>query len=589
MSDYHANALNDALRRVASSPFLAAAVDRVANNVTAIAAQLQQAVLAEVPEFSKSRNPDLLPELAHHGREHVEEIVRLLRGSGLGRFDFVHEHARRRAGQRFPLEATLHAYRSSHKVLSRWLRESALTVASPAEDAQRAIAAITDFAMEYTDAISTTFAGTYASHSLLLADVAGDQRSQLLQILLDGHDEADMRTARILRDAGFLDERQSFCVALARSVDPTEMLNASRARRLADSIEQIVAELAVRRLIDVHTNKVTIVFAAVRRDSGWTAPRSSLAKRIRAALSFVGNAALIGVSNDVPSTSHIPTAYREAAAALELASVRHLPSSIVFFCFALLALLYAPTRLLEDATPEWRLVSWALALDVVGLTLLLVHLVLGAQELKWLAFPIAYFLVAVPWPTVVEGPLIQGLTRADAGATVELLGWFGIPAMPHGNVIEVATGEVGIDEACSGIRSFQATLMISLFLGEFYRLNFPRRLVLIFGGFAMSFGFNLARMSVLVWVAAHHGIAAIERWHDPTGVTILLACFVALWGLGIFLARRKSPVQPASGHISPAKIPQPKRRLVPLLMALVVWFALVEIPVEGWYRWHERR
>ena len=270
-------------------------------------------------------------------------------------------------------------------------------------------------------------------------------------------------------------------------------------------------------------------------------------------------------------------------------AICHPPSSIFIFLCVLLALLYAPTRLLEDATPEWRLVSWALALDVVGLTLLLVHLVLGAQELKWLAFPIAYFLVAVPWPTVVEGPLIQGLTRADAGATVELLGWFGIPAMPHGNVIEVATGEVGIDEACSGIRSFQATLMISLFLGEFYRLNFPRRLVLIFGGFAMSFGFNLARMSVLVWVAAHHGIAAIERWHDPTGVTILLACFVALWGLGIFLARRKSPVQPASGHISPAKIPQPKRRLVPLLMALVVWFALVEIAVEGWYRWHERR
>ena len=320
MSDYYANALNDALRRIAGSPVLAAAIDRVANNAATIAAQLQQTVLAEVPEFSKSRNPDLLPELAGHGREHVAEIVRLLRGGGIGRFDFVHEHARRRAEQRFPLEATLHAYRSGHKVLSRWLRESAMTVASP-EDAQRAIAGIVDFAMEYTDAISTTFAGTYSSHSLLLADVAGDQRSQLLHILLDGHDEADVRAARILRDAGFLDERQSFCVALARSVDPTEMLNASRARRLADSIEQIVAELAVRRIIDVHANKVTTVFAAVRRDSGWTAPRSSLAKRIRDALSFVGNAALIGLSNDVPSTSHVPTAYREAATALELASV----------------------------------------------------------------------------------------------------------------------------------------------------------------------------------------------------------------------------------------------------------------------------
>jgi len=278
MSDYHANSLSDALRRVAGGPFLAAATDRVAKNAVAIAAQLQHAVLADVPEFSKSRNPDLLPELAHHGREHIDEIVRLLRGGGLGRFDFVHEHARRRAEQRFPLEATLHAYRSGHKVLSRWLRESALTAASPAEDAQRAIAAIADFAMEYTDAISTTFAGTYSSHSLMLADVAGDQRSQLLQILLDGYDEADVRAARILRDAGFLDERQSFCVALARSVDPIEMLNASRARRLADSIEHIVAEMGVRRLIDVHTNKVTMVFAAVRRDSGSLGSRQTCRK-----------------------------------------------------------------------------------------------------------------------------------------------------------------------------------------------------------------------------------------------------------------------------------------------------------------------
>ena len=321
MPDYHANALNEALRRLAGSPFLTATSDRVENNAASIVAELQQAVLAEVPGFSESRNPDLLPELARHAAQHTDEIVRLLRGGGLGNFEFVQEHARRRAEQRFPLEATLHAYRSGHKVFSRWLRTSAVSVASPAEDAQRAIAAVTDFAMEYTDAISTTFAGAYSSHTLLLADVAGDQRAELLQILLDGHDEADVRVAPILRHAGFLDKRQSFCVALARSVDPTEMLSAARARRLADSIEKIVAESAVRRLIDVHANKVTMVFADVRRKSGWTAPSNSLAKRMSAALTFVGNAALIGVSNDVPSTSHIPTAYREASAALDLTSV----------------------------------------------------------------------------------------------------------------------------------------------------------------------------------------------------------------------------------------------------------------------------
>jgi len=320
MPDYHAIALQEALRRVASHAYLAVAVETVAAEGPHVIAQLNQAVIAEVPEFSRSRNPALLPETVQHGREHFDEILRILRGGEVGGLDFVHEHARRRAQQRFPMEATLHAYRSGHKVFSRWLREAALKAAVSPAELPRGVAAIVDFAMEYTDAISTAFAATYGAHALLLASVAGDQRSQLLQILLAGHDEADLRAARILRDAGFLDERQVFCLALARSVDPTEMLSPARARRLADAIERTVGDAGMRRVVDVHDQKVIAVFATVHRDSGWTAPRGSLAKRVKAMLGFVGNAAVIGVSTDVPSTSHIPNARREAAAALEMAS-----------------------------------------------------------------------------------------------------------------------------------------------------------------------------------------------------------------------------------------------------------------------------
>src|ERR1039457_4701861 len=244
-------------------------------------------------------------------------------------------------------------------------------------------------------------------------------------------------------------------------------------------------------------------------------------------------------------------------------SLFHLPSTTLVVLGGLLALLYAPARLVEEANPGWVLVSWALAIEVVGLTLCALQLAQGSFLLRKVRreggrrpdevsspsplsafqpfsvsdflFPICYFLVAVPWPTWLEQTLIQGLTRADANASVELLGWLGIPAMPHGNVIEVATGTVGIDEACSGIRSFQATLMISLFLGEFYRLNFVRCTGLVLGGFALSFLFNLARMALLVWVAASKGVTAIESWHDPAGVTILLGCFFGLWGLGVLL------------------------------------------------------
>ena len=39
-------------------------------------------------------------------------------------------------------------------------------------------------------------------------------------------------------------------------------------------------------------------------------------------------------------------------------------------------------------------------------------------------------------------------------------------AIQRGNLIELSTGVLGVDEACSGIRSFQSTLMAALFLDE---------------------------------------------------------------------------------------------------------------------------
>ncbi|HEY5040682.1 MAG TPA: exosortase/archaeosortase family protein [Verrucomicrobiae bacterium] len=309
------------------------------------------------------------------------------------------------------------------------------------------------------------------------------------------------------------------------------------------------------------------------------------------------------------------------------------PSSTFYFLFALCAALYAPTRLIEEANPGWRLTSWALALETVGLTLIFIRLVLAAFPLRSgrgeadatlaqrmgerlgvrasgvaslpafqrfsvsdFVFPVCFFLVAVPWPTGMEQFLIQGFTRLDAAATVELLDWVGIPAMPHGNVIEVATGVVGIDEACSGIRSFQATLMISLFLGEFYRLNFYRRLGLALGGFALSLLFNLVRMTLLVWVAARQGVTAIASWHDPAGVTILVACFFSLWGLGFWLGKKQGAAirKPETGNRKPETPPPPTFNLQPsslqkTALALFAWIAVVEVSVEGWYRWHEER
>lgn len=292
--------------------------------------------------------------------------------------------------------------------------------------------------------------------------------------------------------------------------------------------------------------------------------------------------------------------------------------------FALGAFLYAPIRLIEEANPEWRLVSWALALTVVGLTLLALRIAQSArreaqgagreaQDAQRLApgawrlalpawrlplracrfalFPLCFFLVAVPWPTLVEQRLVQGLTQANAALTVECMGWFGVPAIQHGNVIEIGSGVLGIDEACSGIRSFQASLMISLFFGELYRLSVLRRIGLCVLGFGLSFLFNAIRTSVLVAVASSRGIDSVSQWHDPAGMIILLACFVSLWAISAILGQSaKREAQGAKREALPAwRFALGASRLAPCALALIAWIVLVEIGVEAWYRRSESR
>ena len=320
----------DALRAHGVVPGIAAALD---DGLDAVRQALKQTVLEEVPAYSDSANPDILPDLENHLQDQVARITALLGGSRGTDFEFVCEHAERLAQQRFPLEALLHTYRCAHKVLSPWLRDIALAHADNTAHVRRVVAAVADFAIEYTDTISTTATATYVNHTRLLAEAEGDRRTELLNILLHGYDESDSRAAQLLRRAGYLEQRQSYCVVAARSVDPREMENAARAQRMADSIGEVLAVTPLRTLIGIRDNLVIAVVSGTRRQSGWTAPQSLLADRLMPQLKKVGPAALIGMSNDVPSTSHIPRAAVEAKLALDFASFaeRVMPYASVSF------------------------------------------------------------------------------------------------------------------------------------------------------------------------------------------------------------------------------------------------------------------
>src|SRR5207245_7250421 len=164
------------------------------------------------------------------------------------------------------------------------------------------------------------------------------------------------------------------------------------------------------------------------------------------------------------------------------------------------------------------LLSLSLALIVIALSLVMIFLSGGGPWLRHFAFPFLFLLVAVPWPVQAEQVVTQSLMRAVTAINVLVLNVAGTPALQHGNVIEVGSGLIGIEEACSGVRSLQATLMISLFLGELYSFPIARRALLVIAGGLLAFFCNVVRTALLVWVGAKHGARSIEAWHDPAGL-----------------------------------------------------------------------
>jgi exosortase len=252
--------------------------------------------------------------------------------------------------------------------------------------------------------------------------------------------------------------------------------------------------------------------------------------------------------------------------------------------------LLLPVRLFEIATPEWRPLGWIHAVSVATLTLLYLWCVGGKPWVRHFAFPVAFFFVAVPWPTAVEVPIIQGLMRMVAHVAAETAMLLGIPAQVEGNLIRVTNGLVGVNEACSGIRSLQTSLMIGLLFGELKRLSVARRFALIAAAITIAMFANVVRAVFLVIVAGTKNISEVSRWHDIAGYTIIALVFVGTMGIAYLLGKPeiRDPKSDVKDQNPQLAIRNPQSAIaVPLVATALCWLLLVEIGTASWYRIHE--
>jgi exosortase len=253
---------------------------------------------------------------------------------------------------------------------------------------------------------------------------------------------------------------------------------------------------------------------------------------------------------------------------------------------ALLLGLLLPIRLFQESNPDWRLVQWAHALTVTTLLLGGWWWLGGRAWLRHFWLPTAFLLLGVPWPSGLEKLLTDSLMRGVASVTVESLNFLGVLARQRGNLIELPTGIVGINEACSGVRSFQSTLMMAVFLGEYHRFRAGHRVTLVLGGVALALVFNVARSFTVTMVCVKQGTAAANAWHDPAGYAVFALAFAGLLALAAWLQRRE-PAAKADAAPGPAPAP-PAPPSWGALATAGAWLLAVEVGTELWYVAHER-
>ena len=197
---------------------------------------------------------------------------------------------------------------------------------------------------------------------------------------------------------------------------------------------------------------------------------------------------------------------------------------------------------------------------------------------NWPAFvAIGLWLLSAPIPPGTYSRLTLGLQLFVSENVLRALNVLGVAARRDGNVIELASATVGIEEACSGVRS----LISCIFAGFFFSATLVRRpwaralVILLAAPLAMLMNFI---RSLTLTLLANSGVNITGTWHDVTGFAVLAVTAVMLGGLALLLERRTAPSTPAPAPPLPPTGFNPQ---LALACALILSLALVTFFVRN--------
>lgn len=190
----------------------------------------------------------------------------------------------------------------------------------------------------------------------------------------------------------------------------------------------------------------------------------------------------------------------------------------------------------KPITLWWLTLSWLAA--VIGFTLVAA----GWNHLRRVAFPLAFLLFAIPMPNRVHVPLqtfLQGVTTSVSEQTLWLLGY---PVQRDGFVLHMPTGDLGVAEACSGVKSVTILAGLSTLIAYLMGFRFLRGIVLFVLSIPVIAAVNILRVVLSGIIQEWFGSDYIQGdWHEALGMLMVLLGIALEIGLALVLEPPKTP------------------------------------------------
>lgn len=170
---------------------------------------------------------------------------------------------------------------------------------------------------------------------------------------------------------------------------------------------------------------------------------------------------------------------------------------------------------LPDSTDSWK--------EQIGESLLpqaVMNRRLSITLLFW--FPCFIWIISAPLVSFIENALSLFLLNKVMTVVFFVFEMGGYALEQEGNTLILPTGRVGVEDACSGIRSLMGCLFAGTFLGAIFFKSTIKKILLV--AFAMGFAVitNLLRSVFLTAWAYTHGPDAISGFvHDAAGYFVL--------------------------------------------------------------------